>query len=380
VQVGVELPPGPLVEYLTFCHAIVEAACPTSEQHYRGIECIVGKMLKHHGWMGPPGEDEKWPVPVEFQAVLVSEGGHTFDQLLPDQSDPGQMNALELPLEPGLPRQMVELPMPYRLNEDDRRALRDILPNLPLLRYPISDADQAAFLDAWIRLKERPAWEPILVTAAYIERRKLAKPSVLADQQWALQHAFESGRLEALDAYHIPVAVLAAGSFIPRQQAIAYLERRSFSYVDRGSAMGAEHDSRPAAPEAERKQDSTRVAIRTRAQETSPPAIPRVEAPNGKRKENNPVESTGAGERNAASLSAAGDGNATVGKIARLPRVEELTGLKRSSIYNRMDGRSKHYDPTFPRAFSLGAEGGAVGWNEEQVKAWVAAQARAGRT
>ncbi|AXW35045.1 hypothetical protein CJO88_05630 [Ralstonia solanacearum] len=65
-----------------------------------------------------------------------------------------------------------------------------------------------------------------------------------------------------------------------------------------------------------------------------------------------------------------------VGKVARLPRVIELTGLGRSSIYNRMDSRSPYYDPTFPKCFSLSAnENGAVGWDEEQVREWVAAQA-----
>ncbi|MBN3777356.1 AlpA family phage regulatory protein [Burkholderia sp. Ac-20345] len=65
-----------------------------------------------------------------------------------------------------------------------------------------------------------------------------------------------------------------------------------------------------------------------------------------------------------------------VSKVARLPRVIELTGLGRSSIYNRMDSRSRYYDPTFPRCFSLStSENGAVGWDEEQVCAWVTAQA-----
>ncbi|RDU98118.1 AlpA family phage regulatory protein [Trinickia dinghuensis] len=69
-----------------------------------------------------------------------------------------------------------------------------------------------------------------------------------------------------------------------------------------------------------------------------------------------------------------------VGKIARLPRVIELTGLGRSSIYNRMDSRSRYYDPTFPRCFSLStSENGAVGWDEEQVRAWVIAQASSGQ-
>ncbi|ARL38798.1 hypothetical protein BOC49_20800 [Burkholderia pseudomallei] len=66
------------------------------------------------------------------------------------------------------------------------------------------------------------------------------------------------------------------------------------------------------------------------------------------------------------------------GKVARLKRVCELTGLSRSSVYYRMDPRSRYYDETFPRSFSLSSTAnGAIGWNEEEVLAWVAAQAAA---
>ncbi|PAJ85961.1 AlpA family phage regulatory protein [Burkholderia ubonensis] len=66
------------------------------------------------------------------------------------------------------------------------------------------------------------------------------------------------------------------------------------------------------------------------------------------------------------------------GKVARLKRVCELTGLSRSAVYYRMDSRSRYYDETFPRSFSLSSTAnGAIGWNEEEVLAWVAAQAAA---
>jgi predicted DNA-binding transcriptional regulator AlpA len=377
VQGRVEVPAGPLIEYLSFCMAIAEAACPTRAQHYQRSGCIVNKMVTFHLPMAQSAANEKWPFPVEFQAVLVSEGGRTLDQLLTDRPDAHEMSALELPLDPNTRCQVVESSMPYRLNEEDRRALNNILPSLPPLRYPMSDADQTAFLDAWFSLRDRPAWEPVLVTAEYIERNKAAQPAVLAEHQRALQEEFASGRIDALNARHVPVAVLMAGTFIPRQQAIAYLERREFSHVDPDRATDAQRDSQPAVPKAERKQDSKRVAVRTRAQEKSSPAVPRVEALNSKGEESRRGEPTGFNERNAASLPAAGDGNTTVGKIARLPRVEELTGLKRSSIYNRMSMQSKHYDPTFPQSFTLGADGGAVGWNEEEIKAWVAARGAA---
>ncbi|WCM19795.1 AlpA family phage regulatory protein [Paraburkholderia bryophila] len=377
MQVRVELPADPLIEYLSLCTAIAEAVHPASARHYRGIECIVNKMVTHHVPMAPPPPNEKWPFPVEFQSVLLSEGGRTLDQLLPDRADVGQMSALELPLESGPPRQMVELSMPYRLDENDRHALQEILPNLPPLQYPISDAEQAAFLDAWFRLKERPAWEPVLVTREYIERRKAAQLAALAEHQQALQEEFKSGGIEALDGHHVPVPVLIGGSFISRQQAIAYLERRGFSYVSAELAVGAEAKNWPAASEAERKRESKRASVGLRVREKQSSANPRAEE--GDSKGARMAESTGSeSSGKGASQSSTSNTGATAGMVARLPRVMELTGLGRSSIYNRMDERSKHYDPTFPRSFKLGsADAGATGWDEDAIKSWVAAQAAA---
>ncbi|KWB24975.1 hypothetical protein WL32_08315 [Burkholderia cepacia] len=377
MQVRVELPAGPLIEYLSLCAAIAEAVHPASARHYQGIECIVNKMVTHHLSMAPPVSNEKWPVPVEFQSVLLSEGGRTLDQLLPDRSYAGQMSALELPLEPGQSRQMVEFSMPYRLDESDRHALQEILPSLPPLQYPISDAGQAAFLGAWSRLKERPPWEPVLVTTAYVERRKAAQPAALAEHQQALQEEFKSGRIEALNGHHVPVPVLMGGSFISRQQVIAYLERRGFLNVSAELAAGAEAKNGPAAPEAERKRESKRTSVGPRVREKQSPENPRAEEcdSKGARKiEGTSSESSG----NGASQSSANNSGVTAGKVARLTRVMELTGLGRSSIYNRMDEGSKHYDSTFPRSFKLGSgDAGATGWDEDAVKSWVAAQAAA---
>ncbi|MEK6289771.1 MAG: AlpA family phage regulatory protein [Paraburkholderia tropica] len=375
MQVRVELPVGPLIEYLKFCHAIAEAVCPTSERYYQGIECIVNKMVTHHLPMAQSAENEKGTPPVEFQAVLLSEGGRRLDQLLPDRPDAHEMSALELPLEPGLSRRVVELSMPYRLDENDRRALQKILPTLPPLRYPISDADQAAFRDAWFSLKDRPTWEPVLVTTEYIQRRKDEQSTVLAKQQEALQKEFKGGRLEALDGHYVPVTVLMAGCFISRQQAIAYLERRGFSYVSAELVAGAEAKNGPAAPEAERKRESKRASVGPRMREKQSPANPRGEEGDGTGARK--IESTGSeSSGNGASQASANNSGVTAGKVARLQRVKELTGLGRSSIYNRMDERSKHYDSTFPRSFKLGSgEAGATGWDEDAVKSWVAAQA-----
>lgn len=104
------------------------------------------------------------------------------------------MSALELSLEPASSRQLVELPMPYAISEDDRHALREILHGLPPLRYPISDDKRAAFLDAWFDLNERPLWEPILVTVADIERYGKEHKEIQRRHQQALRDEFARGQ------------------------------------------------------------------------------------------------------------------------------------------------------------------------------------------
>ncbi|WGS51100.1 AlpA family phage regulatory protein [Paraburkholderia sp. D15] len=359
--------------------AIAEAVRPTSEAHYRGIECIVGKLVKHRGWMAPPADNEKWSTPAEYQPVLVPDGGRTLDQLLPPDTD--QMSALEFPVDAASPRQLVELPAPYSLNEDDRRILRKILPGLPPLRHPVSDAEKAAFLDAWFDSNERPLWEPILVTAADIKRYEMEQKEIQKRHQQALRDELARGQLKAVDAGYAPVASLVPDSFIPRESAIAYLNR-----------CGLMPDDGDVGVDIERNDQSPESTYRR------PPAIMPVagqalaveESVASERDESErlvvAVKESGLGSRS-------GRADATgllqptpspdrrkIGKVARLPRVIELTGLGRSSIYNRMDSHSRYYDPTFPRCFSLSiSDTGAVGWDEEQVCAWVAAQAKRAR-
>lgn len=57
------------------------------------------------------------------------------------------------------------------------------------------------------------------------------------------------------------------------------------------------------------------------------------------------------------------------GRTLRIKDLEERTGLSTSTIYDRMDEKSPRYAPDFPKSFSLG--GKAVGWNEDEVDAWL---------
>mgnify|MGYP000092963234 CR=1 FL=1 len=55
----------------------------------------------------------------------------------------------------------------------------------------------------------------------------------------------------------------------------------------------------------------------------------------------------------------------------RISRVQEITALSRSSIYNKI-GQTKYFDPAFPRPISLSNTGnGAVAWDLAEVEAWM---------
>lgn len=79
-------------------------------------------------------------------------------------------------------------------------------------------------------------------------------------------------------------------------------------------------------------------------------------------------------DRNADSLTQPGRAPvvAATQTILRRTEVEVRTGLKRSSIYDKLDPKSPRYDATFPKRVSLGTS--AVGWLESEVDAWVASR------
>ena len=59
-------------------------------------------------------------------------------------------------------------------------------------------------------------------------------------------------------------------------------------------------------------------------------------------------------------------------QILRLKQVAEITGLKRSSVYDRIA------DGLFPIQFPLG--GRAVGWLASEVESWINSQVAASRS
>lgn len=65
------------------------------------------------------------------------------------------------------------------------------------------------------------------------------------------------------------------------------------------------------------------------------------------------------------------------GPILRLKDMIAHTGLSRSVIYERMNEKSTRYAKDFPKSFSL--DGGAIGWFQSEVDAWLESCAANGK-
>ena len=66
----------------------------------------------------------------------------------------------------------------------------------------------------------------------------------------------------------------------------------------------------------------------------------------------------------------------SVTRILRLPDLRQRIGLGSTAIYERLDPRSKYFDPTFPKPIPLGSTERvrATGWIESEVEGWLRKQ------
>lgn len=57
-------------------------------------------------------------------------------------------------------------------------------------------------------------------------------------------------------------------------------------------------------------------------------------------------------------------------RLLRRKQVEQSLGLSRSTIYARLDPKSRHYDPDFPKPIKLGST--SIAWVEAEVQDFIA--------
>ncbi|MBM9889499.1 MULTISPECIES: helix-turn-helix transcriptional regulator [Deefgea] len=64
-------------------------------------------------------------------------------------------------------------------------------------------------------------------------------------------------------------------------------------------------------------------------------------------------------------------------RFLRIKELTQLIGMAKSTIYDRLDPKSKRYDPTFPVPIKLGA--GVTVWASNEIEAWMKACMEAAR-
>lgn len=61
-----------------------------------------------------------------------------------------------------------------------------------------------------------------------------------------------------------------------------------------------------------------------------------------------------------------------VSRVIRMRELTQLLGLSRSTIYDRLNPKSKRYDPSFPKPIKIGmSHSAAVGWRLDGVMRWI---------
>lgn len=56
-------------------------------------------------------------------------------------------------------------------------------------------------------------------------------------------------------------------------------------------------------------------------------------------------------------------------QVLRINDVIAITGLSRSSIYNKINLKSSYYDKNFPKSFKLGLR--TIGWLKRDIEHWI---------
>jgi prophage regulatory protein len=55
-------------------------------------------------------------------------------------------------------------------------------------------------------------------------------------------------------------------------------------------------------------------------------------------------------------------------RFIRLPELLKMVSMGRTTLYEKLDEKSKRYDPTFPRPIK---DGSRVMWIEHEIQAWI---------
>ena len=218
----VQLPNDQLIDYYSFCKAIAEGISPTD---LKGIDCVVGKQIPvSAASVTPSCQENRSPLSESLRSVELIGGANFKDQPTPNQTGGAESSTHSLP-SLGQGEKTEEFSFPYLLSDEDRTLIEKLLPDLPALHFPFTEQSVTRFMNAYSAHPNRPAWKPLLVTAAHVEKLKAEQHKTMVLHQKVILEELVLGRLVAVTADHVRTTTFAPGVFIPRNDAIAYLKR-----------------------------------------------------------------------------------------------------------------------------------------------------------
>lgn len=376
----VDLPLDELIRCEEFARAIARAIYPVPEEGASGMACVTGKLVA-------PDLRKASPETELLDAVRADIAG-TFP--LPALIEHDVQLELELrgealENERGATERQIwkltsDLQFPHKLTDPDRESLERILPDLPPLRYPLSDRSREVFTQAFREKARDWLWEPILVTDAYVGGQHQRQEQTVKYHLATLADECTSGAIVILDRGHTRLRRLAPASeaYLSRKVAIDYLYRHGLGYRKAKASARKPIDSQG---------DAGTIRAPTRGVSVGQASAGEVRS--GR------AESCGSGASGpyhaapphdsilpAVAVDSESDHTAKApvasrGTVLRISEVSELTGISVSMLYEKMNRKSRYYDPTFPKKVSFGAR--TVGYLQADVDAWIQQRVSAGK-
>ena len=122
-----------------------------------------------------------------------------------------------------LPTDMLNFGFPVGLNDKDRADFMPLLADLPDLHGDMTDFEIDTFLYCYSILPNRLAWLPRLMRRVDPYDLFSLKSDCWANHRKELQNRLNEGKIQAFDDGHFSVKQIGIGVYIPRAQAIEYL-------------------------------------------------------------------------------------------------------------------------------------------------------------
>lgn len=149
----------------------------------------------------------------------------------------------------------------YKLDDEDREHLQQMLPDLPPLRGAVSSAQAKMFMNAYANHKNRKPWEPVLITEDDVTYNAWEIQKKQALHQAELQQRIDSREFVAVDSEHRRVKHTGYDSYISRANAIKFLAEHAFYAVPGKAKLSNQPEPEPAPKQlSASKDDSEKIS------------------------------------------------------------------------------------------------------------------------